>query len=136
MVTEDFQLEQIYELQDFLKELKKKATVVLLTNSDKEDVNRLLNELSLTGLFHDVITSAQKPTKTVEFFRQVMKKFHVVEEETLSIGDNYINEIAPALLLGMKAVYISEHPYATSHKNLLQFNRITSWIDQVKLKVF
>ncbi|WNF37392.1 HAD family hydrolase [Bacillaceae bacterium IKA-2] len=129
MVTDQFQLEKIAGLASFLRELKEKSQIVLLTNSDKEDVGRLLSELDLNGVFHQVFTSAQKPTRTKEFFEFIMKEYDVGPEETVSVGDNFINEIAPALLLGIHAVYISDHPQQTQHKQLTQVNRITEWID-------
>ncbi|MDG5786818.1 HAD family hydrolase [Evansella sp. AB-P1] len=133
MVTDAFKLEKIKGLQSFLLNLREKATIVLLTNSDKEDVGRLLNELNLTDIFHEVVTSAQKPTKTTMFFEQLIQKYDMNADEVVSIGDNFINEIAPALLLGMKAIYISEHSHQAEHENLIQVKRITDWIEMVDL---
>lgn len=135
MSTDAFELEKIPELAGFLMELKEKAHVVLLTNSDEEDVARLLKELGLTGLFHQVVTSAQKPSKTTYYFKEIVKRYDVKPEETVSIGDNFINEIAPALLMGMKAVYISEHAKEADHHDLTQVERLKDWIEQMKVNL-
>ena len=133
MVTEDFELEKITGLTAFLKKLKEKATVILVTNSDKDDVGRLMNELELNDCFHEIVTSAQKPSKTDVLFKELRNKYGYNPEEIVSVGDNFINEIAPALLLEMKAVYISQHPEQTKNKNLIQVNRITDWMNQIEL---
>ncbi|MBU9723474.1 MULTISPECIES: HAD family hydrolase [Bacillaceae] len=129
MSSDQFELEKIPHLKSFLNQLKEEATIVLITNSDEEDVRRLLTELDLDGVFHEVITSAKKPTKTTAYFEELKKKFNIEADEIVSIGDNFINEIAPALLLGMNAVYISEHIDQTEHHNLIQVKRISEWIE-------
>lgn len=129
MVSEDFTLEAIPKLREFLLELKKSNDLVLMTNSDKEDVLRLLNELNLTDIFNHVISSAKKPTYTKRIFEELQGIYDIPFERMVSIGDNFINEIAPALLLGMRAVYISEHPYQTMHENFQHVHRITEWME-------
>ncbi|MFA9555910.1 HAD family hydrolase [Evansella sp. AB-rgal1] len=133
MVTEEFQLDPIPGLSHFLRKLKEKANIVLLTNSDKEDVGRLLTELDLQGVFHEIVTSAQKPTKTTLLFEQLIEKYGVEPKEVVSIGDNFINEIAPALLMDMRAVYIAEHSHQAHHDSLVQVKRISDWINQFSL---
>lgn len=128
MVSEDFQLEQIPGLREFLIELKAENDMVLMTNSDREDVNRLLGELNLAGVFDHVISSARKPSKTKAFFEQLKKNYDVPFEQMISIGDNFINEIAPALVLGMQAIYLSDHPYPTSHERLQHYPKIMDWV--------
>ncbi|MDQ0256543.1 putative hydrolase of the HAD superfamily [Evansella vedderi] len=132
MSSDAFELEKIPGLAPFLKNLKDQATVVLLTNSDEDDVARLLRELELTGLFHEVVTSAQKPTKTKHYFEELVKKYNVEGNQVVSIGDNFINEIAPALLMGMKAVYISDHAKVADHHDLMQVKNMTEWMEQMK----
>lgn len=129
MVSDDFTLEAIPGLREFLLELQKTDNIALMTNSDKEDVLRLLNELHLTGVFSHIISSARKPAYTKRIFEELQGLYDLPMERMISIGDNFINEIAPALLLGMKAVYISEHPHQTEHKNLQQVNRLSDWMN-------
>ncbi|WP_257009884.1 HAD family hydrolase [Evansella halocellulosilytica] len=132
MVSDEFQLDQIPGLREFLLELRKSSPTVLMTNSDREDVGRLLKELNLDHVFEHIITSAQKPTFTDGLFGELQKQYEVDMGEIVSIGDNFINEIAPALLKGMKAVYISEHPHQAEHERLTHVNRITDWIEAMK----
>ncbi|UTR12546.1 HAD family hydrolase [Evansella sp. LMS18] len=132
MVSEEFTLEAISGLREFLLELRERHDIVLMTNSDREDVLRLLGELDLTGVFEHVITSAQKPSRTQAFFEELQSIYKIPFGQMISVGDNFINEIAPALLLGMKAVYISEHPHQTEHKDLYQVNKINDWTGSLR----
>lgn len=108
MVTEDFQLTKTQGLKDALLQLKETKKLVLCTNSDIDDVGRLLKELELDLIFEHILPSSMKPTHTEAHFKKLLTQYEVQPHETVSIGDNFINEIAPALKLGMRAVYI--HP--------------------------
>ncbi|WP_216828766.1 HAD family hydrolase [Alkalihalobacterium elongatum] len=128
MVTEDFELKAIPGLREWILQLQAEGKVtVLVTNSDKEDVLRLLKELDLNDVFSHIVSSARKPSYTLEIFKHLIYQYDVKEEMTVSIGDNFINEIAPALLLGMKGIYI--HPHGTTDEteasNLKVVRRIT-----------
>ncbi|RXI98367.1 HAD family hydrolase [Anaerobacillus alkaliphilus] len=118
MVTEQFQLEQIPGVRQGLEKLKETKKIVLVTNSDIDDVGRLLKELNLDGIFEHIVTSAQKPSRTVEIFKQIIEQYEVKPEEVVSIGDNFINEIAPALQMGMSAIYIDPLQGDLSHDQL------------------
>ncbi|RNA70157.1 HAD family hydrolase [Alteribacter keqinensis] len=133
MVTDEFQLDPIPGLREFLLQLKEKTNIVLMTNSDADDVGRLFSELNLKGVFSKVVTSAKKPSLTDHYFNELTKEFGVKPSETVSVGDNFINEIAPALLQEMKAVYISGSSQAMEHDNLVQVKRITDWVESVKI---
>ncbi|WP_059105375.1 HAD family hydrolase [Shouchella shacheensis] len=108
MVSDEFTLEPLEGLRENLLQLKNSSQIVLMTNSDHDDVGRLFKELGLEGVFEHSITSATKPSQTDAQLAHLLKHYDVQPEEAVSIGDNFINEIAPAVLLGMDAVYI--HP--------------------------
>lgn len=106
MATDAFQLTKTPGLKTGLLRLKREKKTVLLTNSGRDDVNRLLNQLDLSGLFDEIIPAALKPAQTEFHFKKIMATNNMKPEETVSIGDNFMNEVAPALTLGMKAIYI------------------------------
>ncbi|GAK13709.1 HAD family hydrolase [Geomicrobium sp. JCM 19039] len=106
MATDQFELTVIEGLRTGLQALGQKKQVVLLTNSTPDDVERLLSMLDLTDVFTDVVTSAGKPQHTKAQFKTIMERYDASAERTLSIGDNYLNEIIPAGAIGMKAIYI------------------------------
>ncbi|WP_416730718.1 HAD family hydrolase [Fictibacillus sp. JL2B1089] len=118
MVTDQFQLSKTLGLKQALQRLKEKKKVVLLTNSEREDVKRLLDELELQDLFHALYTESEKPLKTKEKLKTILNEYGVQPHEAVSIGDNFINEIAPALLMGLKAVYIQPNSIEVEHENL------------------
>ncbi len=118
MVTENFELTKTPGLKQGLLNLKKTKQIVLCTNSDLDDVIRLLKELDLEGIFDYILPSSMKPTKTAELFQSLFNKFNIAPQESVSIGDNFINEIAPALKLGMKAVYIQSESREQDNPNV------------------
>jgi FMN phosphatase YigB (HAD superfamily) len=118
MVTEQFHLEPIQGVREGLLRLKETKKIVLVTNSDIDDVGRLLKELSLDGVFEHIITSAKKPSRTEELFNHLITQYEVKPKEVVSVGDNFINEIAPALLMGMNGIYIDPLESQLTHKQL------------------
>lgn len=108
MVSDKFTLVPLAGLKENLLQLKEKTNTIVMTNSDQEDVSRLFAELGLEGIFDHIIPSANKPGSTTEQLTRLLKQYNVEPSEAVSIGDNFINEVAPAVLLGMDAVYI--HP--------------------------
>ena len=78
-----------------------------MTNTDAADAKRLLDLLKLSDVFSDVVAPAEKPIRTKEHFEYFQRKYNALPEESISFGDNFINEIAPALELGMGAVFLS-----------------------------
>ncbi len=125
MVTDQFKLEKINGVKEWLLKLKETKNIVLVTNSDIDDVGRLLKELEIDTVFEHMVTSAQKPTKTDEIFERLIAQYEVKPEEVLSVGDNFINEIAPALKMGLKAIYIDPLKSEVNHENLLVVGRLT-----------
>jgi FMN phosphatase YigB (HAD superfamily) len=77
-----------------------------VTNSQKDNVQRILQNLDLQEIFESIITEANKPLDTKKHFLDLLQKFNIRPERGLSIGDNYINDIAPAINIGMQTVYI------------------------------
>ncbi|WNB91386.1 HAD family hydrolase [Bacillus sp. NEB1478] len=118
MVTDEFTLSKTPGLKEALLKLRQNKKLVLMTNSEKEDVKRLLNELELEEIFHTLHTESQKPLLTQDKLQAILEEFQVQPHEAVSIGDNFINEIAPALLMGLKAIYIQPNKIETEHENL------------------
>ncbi|WKB35108.1 HAD family hydrolase [Terrilactibacillus sp. S3-3] len=115
MVGKDFPLHQTPGLKKGLMKLKKEGKkLILMTNSEAEDVSRLLKKLELSDVFHERLTLAKKPYQTEGHLQAMMERFNLEPGRIVSVGDNFLNEIAPALRLGMKGVYISpvaDSPY-------------------------
>lgn len=106
MATDAFQLTKISGLREGLLHLKNKKEVILVTNSQPDDVQRLLTELELQDIFTDIVTEARKPEMTIKHFEHLLSKYNVPAHKAISIGDNYLNEIIPAHKLGMATLFI------------------------------
>ncbi|WP_339284978.1 HAD family hydrolase [Oceanobacillus sp. FSL K6-3682] len=130
IVSDDFTIEKLQGLRTYLLQLKEKTQIVLMTNSDREDVTRLLNELDLTNVFDHIITSAKKPAYTKKLMEHLIEQYKIEPVEAVSVGDNFINEIAPALSLGMDAVYIQPHGHDEEVKGLTVVDSLTDFIKE------
>ncbi|WP_160917271.1 HAD family hydrolase [Halobacillus litoralis] len=118
MATEEFLMSKTKGLKAALERWKEDKLLVLLTNSEDYDVENMLNRIDLSGLFHDHIPSAFKPQKTEEHFQTILDRYNLNPEEVVSIGDNFLNEIAPALNMGMKAVFVQLADVEFDYPNL------------------
>ncbi|GAA0498031.1 hypothetical protein GCM10008986_26350 [Salinibacillus aidingensis] len=107
MANLDGMLEPTPGLQQYLEELSKAKKLVLITNSEIDDVHRLLKFLGLDHIFSDIVPSALKPMNTNKHFKEVLTRYDVKPEQVLSIGDNFMNEVAPALQLGMYGIWLT-----------------------------
>lgn len=124
MATSEFVIPYIKGLKEALLSVKHEKNLVLLTNSDRADVTRLLKLLGLTDLFDLEITDGKKPLETENHLKNILKKYNVLPHEVVSIGDNFMNEISPALKLGMHGIYITNQPFEQLSETLLVVNRL------------
>ncbi|MGM8216337.1 HAD family hydrolase [Bacillaceae bacterium W0354] len=108
MAEQDGYLQQTPGLKEYLKELKADKKLIVCTNSDEEDAKRLLKFLEIDDCFDELIPSALKPVMTKKYFQEVLESYQVDASRAVSVGDNYMNEIAPALQLGMYAVWLTD----------------------------
>lgn len=106
MASDAFQFKMASGLKEALMHFSANKPLALVTNSEQSNVQRLLKELDLQNLFTDIVASAEKPARTKTIFQTLMTQYRASAKKTVAIGDNIINEIAPALSLDMKAVYI------------------------------
>jgi putative hydrolase of the HAD superfamily len=118
MATDDFRFLKATGLKEALLELSKTTPTVLVTNSKQDDADRLLKSLDLETVFTDTIYSAGKPSRTKEIFHTLLERYEANPEKTVAVGDNFINEIAPALSLGMKAIHITPYGYGNNDEHL------------------
>lgn len=118
MATDDFQFLKATGLKETLLKLKRTTPTVLVTNSKQDDADRLLKNLDLETVFTKKIYSAGKPAHTADIFQTLLEKYEANVEKSVAVGDNFINEIAPALSLGMKAIHITPYGYRNTDEHL------------------
>lgn len=109
MMTEEFRLTQIPGLKETLMKLAARKKLVLLTNSPEKDSEAILEKLELGTYFHRKYFDGRKPLLTVQHFNEIKELFSLRFENILSVGDNYLNEISPAVELGARSIFIDPH---------------------------
>lgn len=109
IMSPEFIMHPVDELKETLEYLKTKIKLILLTNSQELSSEAIIKKLGIHHVFSEKIFEGNKPCKTVETFEQIQKKFNLSFNEILSVGDNYMNEILPAKLLGCKTIYIDTY---------------------------
>lgn len=77
--------------------------LVVISNSPIDSVEQTLAHLDIRGCFDEIVGDAAKPAGMTEFFERGSP------QRVLSVGDNYVNDIEPALDAGARAVYIDRH---------------------------
>jgi FMN phosphatase YigB (HAD superfamily) len=94
----------------FLGTVRGTVDLVLATNSPAEACFPLLKRLHLQDAFDTVVPNAGKP-QGLEAIAHARWHGTPLPHRTLSIGDHYDNDIAPAWALGWSTVHISPHGY-------------------------
>ncbi|MCL6442786.1 MAG: HAD family hydrolase [Alicyclobacillus sp.] len=83
--------------------------LALATNSPEPDSRAILTKLDLADAFDDLVFRAKKPIRSKEHFTSWQQAFGFSFDQMASIGDNFLNDVLPALELGMKAIYIDRY---------------------------
>jgi len=104
-------------LKPALAELANVLELVLATNSDARDTERLLDLLNLQGVFSQRYTSCNKPADSRPLFQEIINRHEIRPAQLLSIGDNYLNDIAPARELGCQTVLIDPREVFADREN-------------------
>lgn len=78
--------------------------LVAMSNSPAETTHAVIRKLGLHDCFTLIAPASQKPRGLTHFLEQAGAPGRI-----LSIGDNYVNDIEPALRAGCGAVYIDRH---------------------------
>jgi len=104
-------------LESTLSQLAEVRELILATNSEAQDTDRLLDLLNLQGIFTERYTSCNKPADSRQLFQKIIAKYEISPEEMLSIGDNYLNDIAPARELGCQTVLLDPREVFADREN-------------------
>lgn len=132
MMTPAYTVTQVPGLTELLLSTREQASHILLTNSPEHDSTVILGKLGLVDCFDRVSFLAQKPTRSEEHFARAIKDA-TAPAHVISVGDNFENEIAPALTLGCQAVFIDRLHLSDGETPRLFIVRNTSGaIEQVR----
>ncbi|MBL0386425.1 HAD family hydrolase [Tumebacillus sp. ITR2] len=127
MMGPDFHMNNIEGLRDALAQSRANGVKqVLVTNSPQPDSEKILDKIGLLESFDEKVFMARKPSGTKAVFERIKNQFDVPYENILSVGDNWVNEILPAMELGSQTVYIDPHDIGV---NLESTKRVQSMTD-------
>lgn len=92
-------------LHEILSELRDTGSLLIaVSNSPEPSVSRVVQLLGVERYFHQVVASAHKPAGLKDLLAE-----HAANGPLLCVGDNFVNDIEPALERGCRAVYIDRH---------------------------
>lgn len=111
------------KLQNFLKELKKRYKLGVLTNNNKIQTERILKKLKIEELFDFIFTyeSFKLIKPDLEIFKKVINKIGVKPDECLMVGDRYDVDLMPAKEVGMQIFEVKGPEDIENLKNFLDF---------------
>ncbi|KEO81280.1 HAD family hydrolase [Tumebacillus flagellatus] len=110
MMGPEFHMNRIEGLVDAIAKSRAGGVKqVLVTNSPQPDSEKILDKIGLLHSFDEKIFMAKKPSGTKGVFERIKNQFDIPYERMLSVGDNWVNEILPAMELGFQTVYIDPH---------------------------
>lgn len=120
--------------KELLEKLKAKADLYILTN---ENLKTQLSKISVIDpqgrFFKGILTSEEfgfeKPDRGL--FEHLLAKYNLKASECFMVGDDYQNDIQPALALGMKAIQTTEfvsHSGPTGHVIVDDLNKVLEFV--------
>lgn len=112
MADPAFEIRPIPGLRAAVQALKGRVVQILATNSPQPDSEAILTKVQLIDLLDGFYFQSQKPAGLQRIFAHLSDEHQVPLSAILSIGDNLVNEIAPAAALGCQTVFIDPHGLA------------------------
>jgi FMN phosphatase YigB (HAD superfamily) len=106
MLTEECTLGVADGLCEHLERSAGHARNVLMSNTPAFGVMTLLERLGLLGLFDEIVCHAEKPDRFPARLAALAQVHDVPHGAVMSVGDHFVNEIAPALALGCATAYV------------------------------
>ena len=94
----------------FLAAFPASAHRVLVSNSPESGLREQLEKLELARSFDEVVTDAGKPTGLQPIAERILCEHSVAPERLLSIGDVWVNDLAPVARLGAATALIDRFP--------------------------
>lgn len=98
-------------LRDLLAELHDRARLFLASNTQARFVFPLLARLEILECFDEIACQSEKPARFAARLHGVAATMELSPDHVMSIGDHFVNDIAPAVALGCASAYVD--PYGT-----------------------
>lgn len=106
----EFQVSPIPGLRAAMLRLRERGVKqVLATNSPQPDTATLVRKSGLEGLLDRLYYQCNKPAGFPAVVQGICRECGLVPAQVLSVGDNYLNDLAPARDLGLRTAFIDPH---------------------------
>lgn len=112
MADPAFEIRPIPGLRAAVQALKGRVVQILATNSPQPDSEAILTKVQLIDLLDGFYFQSNKPAGLSRIFSHLSEQYQVPLSAILSVGDNLVNEIAPAAAMGCQTVFIDPHGLA------------------------
>ena len=90
-----------------LKDVHSLCTTALASNSPEEYVKGYLDKLDLEKHFDYIRFSAKKPEGLIDLVFSISGRMDPADLKVLSVGDHYVNDIQPALMMKWDTAFIN-----------------------------
>jgi len=131
MLSDACDLEVPGGLVELLERTSGTSRRVLVSNTPSFGVMPLLARLGLTTLFDEIVCDAAKPHRFAERLRGYAQVEALPERSVLSIGDHFVNDIAPALEAGCSSAYINPFGVGPRGEADLEAPRFEELLDEI-----
>jgi FMN phosphatase YigB (HAD superfamily) len=131
MLTDACALEVPDGLIELLGRSAGKARRVLVSNTPSFGVMPLLNRLGLAERLDEVVCDAAKPHRFAERLRAYATVEGIPPRSVLSIGDHFVNDIAPALEAGCSTAYVNPFGVGPRGRADLEAPRLEELLDGI-----
>lgn len=132
MATGNYRLVPVAGVDTMLRRLRGSGIVlVAMTNSPRETTDDVLCQLGIAGHFDQIVPDAGKPAGLTAYLEG-----GGVARPVLSVGDNFVNDIAPSLRAGDDALYIDRHNTGLGEGNrrcvrVGSAEAMVAWMDRI-----
>jgi FMN phosphatase YigB (HAD superfamily) len=135
-------IEKFPDLTRILLELQNKYEMILTSDAPLIWIQRVLAELGATEVFTGKILSGEGDNRKIfgNRFEGILKKYDILPENVVSIGDQEETDILPAKSLGMKTIFVNHAKRSScadaSIKNLADLVAVLNYLfDETKRTV-
>lgn len=110
MASPAFRPRPVPGLREAIMRLKAQGVYQMMaTNSPRADSEALLERLGLAGLFEECVFEARKPHGLELLVLRVCRQLAVMPAAVVAVGDNWINDIEPAVRLGCRGLWLDRY---------------------------
>lgn len=101
------------EIYDLIKKLSTDNVLVLISNSPRKEVEEVLEKLKIKDFFRDIYSVQEQNISKPEprLLSRILREYKYPASHAVSVGDNYHNDLEPAIQVGMKTVLISDEEH-------------------------